>query len=332
MSRRDAILEAIAEANRLHARLKTQELVRSTGGGVDVFATILGLSIPLLFRPLDGLLGAFLPRPSPGIIITTQRGLGVQRFTAAHELGHCELEHGLSLDDDSILHRIERDSTIYDDREAAADAFAVAFLLPEWLFELHAERQGWSAESFDDPHVAYQLSLRVGASYEATCRTLEKYRIIERETLQQHLALTPKKIKQALLGPRALADWNPNVWVLTERDEGTLIQGGPQDVFLIRLKENSGAGYLWNVEDLERSGFTLVSDQRDVPDHSEGVGGIVDRVLVAEAHTEASGRLRLEQARPWDPTSTADRLTLTYELFGNERGLPRAQRAMGAAA
>lgn len=332
MSRRDFILEAITAASREHQRVGSQHVVQTAGGGVDVFGTILSLNIPLMFRPLDKLLGAYLPRPNPGIVITTQRNLAVQRFTGAHELGHLILGHSGSLDDASILNRSPYGGDRYDDREVAADVFAANFLMPKWLFEVHAERWEWTAESFDDPQNVYQLSLRIGASYNATCRTLEQYKIIQRGTLAKHLSITPKKLKQELLKEWEMPDWHSDVWVLTDHDQGTLIQGGPQDVFLIHLRENSGAGYLWNVEDLEKSGFALVSDYRHIPDEAENVGGAVERILVASSQDEGAGKLELEQTRPWDPFDAADRLTLKYELFGKEIGRPRLLRNMSAVA
>src|SRR5690606_33306876 len=127
----------------------------------------------------------------------------------------------------------------YDLNEMAADAFAGDFLLPYWIFETNAERQGWDADSFADPLVVYQLSLRVGASFEATARQLVANDIIDRATLSGLLDVPRKSIKQALLEGRELEHWRRDVWLLTERDQGTLIQGGPDDVFLFRLKQNS---------------------------------------------------------------------------------------------
>src|SRR5205807_9613430 len=128
-------------------------------------------------------------------------------------------------------------------------------------------------------------------------------------------------------------NWYPDVWLLTERDQGTLIQGGPNDVFLVRLKENSGAGYLWTTDQLRDAGFTVVSDERMIADDSEEVGGIVDRVLVAVSQFEAAGKLDLTQSRPWDPdTQDAQHFTVVYELLGKENGLPRAQRTKVAEA
>jgi len=63
--------------------------------------------------------------------VTTQRQLPVQRFTAAHELGHAALGHETSLDIDEILARspfVEAES--YDLREIQANAFASQLLTP----------------------------------------------------------------------------------------------------------------------------------------------------------------------------------------------------------
>jgi len=82
-------------AGRLHRQLGSQDWVKREGGNIDVFSAILLLDVPLLLRPLKGLLGAYLREPTPGVLVTTERSLSIQRFTAAHELGHCLLKHEL---------------------------------------------------------------------------------------------------------------------------------------------------------------------------------------------------------------------------------------------
>jgi predicted secreted protein len=196
------------------------------------------------------------------------------------------------------------------------------------LLENHAIRQGWTAESFDDPRAIYQLSLRIGTSYEATCRTLARQNAIAAGTLKRHLGVSPKRIKQGLLGAHQLDNWTPDVWVLSERDRGTLIQGGPNDVFLIHLKENSGAGYLWNFDQLEQSGFVVLSDKRQIIDTGDQLGGPVERILIVAAQSPVEGQLELEHTRPWDRSAVADHFTLNYQLFGKESGgWPRVEKA-----
>ena len=150
------------------------------GGNVDVFGAIHAIDLPLLLRPLQGLLGAYLRDPAPGVLVTTQRPMSIQRFTAAHELGHFSLRHDPSLDDESILRRMPIGAQPSGDfQEVEADAFGVAFMMPRWLIGWHAERQGWTVEAFRRPNIVYQLALRIGASYEAACWTLVRHRLIK---------------------------------------------------------------------------------------------------------------------------------------------------------
>lgn len=327
MNRRELLLDAVDKAHQVHSQLRTREFVITNGGGIDVFGCINQLSIPLLFRPLDRLLGAYLPEPLNGIMITSERNLAIQRFTASHELGHQILRHKISLDDSSILNGRSYDDTFYSLDESTANIFAATFLIPEWLLEIHAERQGWNADSLDDPKIIYQLSLRIGASYEATCRQLYQYNLINWEQLKSHLSVPPKKIKRSLLEEYELPNWHPNVWELTQRDEGMLIQGGPNDVFLIRLKENSGAGYIWDFGDLEKSGFAVISDKVAVPSVDKEVGGIVEHkiIVASDEDLEIEGEISFKQLRPWNPSAIIESFNLNYELV-KEMGLPRTMR------
>jgi Zn-dependent peptidase ImmA (M78 family) len=333
---RDSVLQGTKEAARLQRDLGLESKIEQTPGSIDVFAAIVQLNIPLLFEPLQGLLGAYLPKPVPGILVSTERNLSIQRFTGAHELGHAYMKHEGSLDDQSILERAPFGSRSYDPNEAAADAFAASFLIPRWLLEIHAGRHKWNAKSLLDPVTAYQMSLRVGASYDATCRSLKHYGIVDVHGVEKLLEIQPKKIKQHILDGSKLENWYPDVWVLTESDGNTRIQGGPNDIFVLRLREKSGAGYLWNLEDLEAAGFAIVTDTRQIPSEEQQIGGVVDRVLTArlsEQDRGHSGRISLNQVRPWAPSDQPmESLTLIYDLFGKEAGLPRVRRSRLAAA
>jgi predicted secreted protein len=325
MSRRDAILEGAQEAARIHDRLAIRAAVESSGGAIDVFRTLLALKVALLFRPLEGLLGACLPGPHPGVIISTQRPLRVQRFTGAHELGHVALGHLVSLDGEEILERGTADAS--DRFELAADSFAAAFLLPKWLLQMHAKRQGWKKASMADPRAVYQLSLRAGASYEATCIALERHGIIDPST-RQHLFSKPRRdIKKDLLDGFEVEDFRRDVWLLTERDEGTSIEGAPDDLFVLKLTENSGAGYLWTTAGLAKAGFAILRDQRNIPPPEKTIGGPVTRELTTQVTEPTRGEFALELKRPWQGGGPAiSVLHVTYDLFGKEVGMPRAAR------
>jgi len=331
-NRRDSVLDGTLQAELLHRELKTQEQLQKGSGCVDIFSIILQLEIELVFRPLRGLLGAYVPGSSPGILITTERQLSIQRFTGAHELGHFWMKHQLSLDDEGILKRNPFISRRYSLQEVAADTFAAMFLMPEWLVAYHADKQHWNWQSLSEPSNVYQLSLRLGTSYEAMASALLKYGTFDRSTFNQVVATQPKRIKRSLLGAYEIDDWHPNVWLLTERDEGTVIHGEPNDIFIVRLKENSSAGYLWNLDELKREGFVVVNDERRIPPADEGIGGAVDRVLTARSQAPLLGEINAVHARPWDPADTIAYFSFTYDLRGKESGMSRVERERPVAA
>jgi predicted secreted protein len=325
MTRRDAILEGAQAAARIHDQLEIRRTVEASGGAIDVFGALLALDVALLFRPLDGLLGACLPGPTPGVIISTQRSLSVQRFTAAHELGHVALGHKVSLDGDEILDRSQTGSQ--DESEFAADSFAATFLLPKWLLQLHARRQGWNKASMTDPLSVYQLSLRAGASYEATCIALERHAIIDHKARDALVAKPRRNIKAQLLDGFEVQDFRRDVWLLTERDEGLTLEGAPDDLFVLKLTENGGAGYLWTTVGLVEAGFAILRDHRRIPPPETAIGGPVMRELTAQINGPTSGNFELELKRPWQGSGPAiASLHVTYDLFGKEVGMPRAAR------
>ena len=159
-----AVRAGAMAASRLHRDLGLRDASDGAGGAIDVFAAIYQLDLPLMLRPLKGLMGAFLNDPCPGILIGTGWRMNIQRFTAAHELGHCILKHRPSLDDeDQILRRVPLSVDARNDyQETEADAFAVGFMLPKWLIVGHCARQGWRTVDLLRPEVVYQLPLRVG--------------------------------------------------------------------------------------------------------------------------------------------------------------------------
>jgi hypothetical protein len=213
-------------AARLQHRLGLRERIESRGGNVDVFGAIQTVDLPLLLRPLQGLLGAYLSEPAPGVLVTTQRPMSIQRFTAAHELGHFSLRHQPSLDDESILRRMPMTGARgVEFQEVEADAFAVAFMMPRWLIGWHAGRQAWTIDDFRRPNVVYQLSLRIGASLRGdlldACTTsadsaTSRARVVEDSTARAESGATGVLSAAGLPGLRLALDGarrrNPNRW------------------------------------------------------------------------------------------------------------------------
>jgi len=322
-----AVRTGAMAAGRLHRSFDFRERIEVEGGNVDVFAAIHAVDLPLLLRPLKGLLGAYLNEPATGVLITTERPMSIQRFTAAHELGHFALQHEPSLDDETILRRMPNSPEPGPNfQETEADAFAIAFMMPKWLILSHSARQGWQVEDFRHPSVVYQLSLRIGASYEATCRTLLRYALISFSTMNELLDFQPRKMKVDLLRDYRPSDYRGDVWLLTERDAGTRIDGSRNDLFVLRLKEHSGGGYLWDLAQLMASGFAVVRDEREAVD-GDGIGGPVVRRVTAAPEEASRGRVSIDERRPWQPDPAIGNLTLDFDLTGPEQaGLSRAER------
>lgn len=325
----EAVRNGSMEATRLHVKLGTRAAMQGKGGSVDVFDAAFKLELPILFRPLKGLLGAYLPEPTPGALVTTTRPMSVQRFTGAHELGHHRLKHSPSLDDDGILRRGPMTTSRrgpFAWQEVEANAFATSFLMPRWLIEWHCLRQGWIAARLHDPATVYQLSLRLGQSYEATTWTLELYNLIPSAIGQALRIVPPRTTKVTLLGDYRPADYRADVWLLSENDRDTTIEGSRNDHFVLRLTEHSGAGYLWSIEDLRQSGFLILRDSAS-EENVEQVGGPVVRSVTGGSDGPRKGTIELAERRPWDTTKPFAELSVEFDFTGpEEEGFSRAER------
>ena len=323
-----AIRRATLAATRLHRDLGVQSRITGESGRVDVFDALARLNVPLVFKPLDGLLGAYLTDPAPGVLVTTRRQLSVQRFTAAHELGHHQLKHEPSLDDDSILRRTPFIAKPGDNtQEIEADAFAAAFLLPRWLVVWHCEQQGWNDRSLRRPEVIYQLALRAGTSYSAACWTLQRYGFLDRSAARQAASIEPKAIKKALLRGVIPENYYGDVWLLTGRDAGLRVEGAPTDLFVVCLPEHSNAGYLWRLDELDAEGFRVMADRRENDEPDEKVGSAVKRCIITQSQRSQSGRVYLSEIRPWQRAEPLNTYSLYYSLTGSEsEGWSRAER------
>lgn len=325
-----AIRTGVMAAGRLLRELDVQDQVRERGGNVDIFAVFHTVGLPLLIRPLKGLLGAYLRDPDHGVLITTERPMSIQRWTAAHELGHYILKHKPSLDDDDVLRRMPMSAPAIggDFQEDEANAFATAFLMPRWLLIWHAHRQGWTVDDFQKPAVVYQLSLRLGTSYESTCWTLARNNFLTSRDAEEVLKTKPRALKANLLGTHRPANYKGDVWLLTERDADTAIGGSSNDLFVLRLQEHTGGGYLWNIEQLRESGFAVLKDETEViGDEDEAIGGPVIRCVTAGSLEGHRGRMSIDERRPWDPDPPLKTMAVEYDFTGPEvAGLSRAER------
>ncbi len=303
MATRADILNAVVAADRLHLEFDTEARAERGEGRIDVFGMLVKRDIPVLFRPLKKLLGAFVNDPGMdrGVIVTTRPPLRSQRFTAAHELGHAELGHETSYDSEEILARaLFVKGAGFDPREDQANAFATELLTPPWLIVHHMERQGWDRKDLADPIVVYQLALRMGSSYSAMCYALAENAGIDAATRERLLGVKPKGIKQALLKPYEPGSWYGDVWLVTERDNGMVLDGSRSDLVVLKFREHASSGYVWQFGVLADTGLEIVKDGRALKGSKHHVGGVVFRTVIAESQEEhgASGHVHLREVRP----------------------------------
>lgn len=324
-----ARLDAVAAAKQVHRDLALERRVTEGCGQIDVFEAIGELDIPLVFKPLTTALGLCLPAPVRGIMITTRRGLHVQRFTAAHELGHIVLEHRGSIDREILERGPLAPTGGRDLQEVAADAFAAEFLLPRWLYRHHIRTQGWTVSGhLRNPDVVYQLALRMGASYEATCWGLVSHQILPQGEVDLLRKAEVKKLKSQLGGDfRPGNSWS-DVWRLTKKDDGARLVGNPDDLLRIELDEAASGGHQWQVEALRQAGYLVLSDRSDFPRNPMHYGASPRRVFIVRPPEGGRGSVTLHEHQPWrEPSPTDSTFSIALALDGPEPGgLSRAGR------
>ncbi|WP_163868263.1 ImmA/IrrE family metallo-endopeptidase [Myxococcus eversor] len=318
---RDAILRGIGGAAEAHDSFNFREKHADGLSGIDVFGVIRDLGIPVAFQALDRLLGACVRVSSTevGILVTTQRDLHMQRFTAAHELGHFVLEHEGSLDHEV---RMPGHTSGRDPREVEADAFAAEFLMPKWLVKAAARRRQWWAEApLQSPDVVYQLSLRLATSYEATCWGLASHEFIKRDVAKALAATKLKEVKKTALQGVPLDDSWADVWQLRSGDDGARIEAGPNDVFMVALDERASTGFRWEVREAIDAGFGLLDD-RSTFDESV-IGGPSLRRVVFRAPPPGTYELRLPLRRSFSRSATSGGNTSTFRVSITTTGTRR---------
>lgn len=322
---RDARLRGAKAAHAMLRASGAREKIVQNDGQIDVFGALAARDIIVMFRPLKGLLGAYLRGAPAGVLINTQRPLTVQRFTAAHELGHAVMNHKPSIDTPDVLRRAALGRMGSSDKfdaflqEVEADAFAGDYLLPRWLLAHHAERQSWSGSDFSNPNVAYQLAIRCGVSLDATTRALERNQLVSRQSASQIRKIKPKDIKASIRSIEHSIDPWADAWLLTEKDEGTTVPLQVGDVITVRLAEYAAAGYLW--ESLEIEDLTKIADGRDP---SEIVGGVTSRFLGFRADASGTSEIKITERRPWEAKGRDVKFRLA--ISPKQEGLLRTHR------
>ncbi|MCM3487150.1 ImmA/IrrE family metallo-endopeptidase [Kocuria rosea] len=211
---------------------------------IDPFQAIEDAGLALSFQPMKDLLGAILPGEPGGVLINSARPASLQRYTAAHELGHWYLDQDvLSLDTDAAVFGHPHEA-----RELDAQVFAAHFLMPLELLHSTARRYGVKRGTTVYPEQAYQVARDMHVSYEAAVRQLSNTRIITATNRDRLLKVQPAAIKQRLTDGLPLPNARGDVWIVEHPRDRAAIEAVVGDAILLRLTEQPATGYRWCAE------------------------------------------------------------------------------------
>ena len=311
MTKRSEILRAVREAANLLAESPT-----GARASFDIIGAVTERNIPLLFRPLDKLWGAFISvnDKERGIIVTTKLRLPVQRFTVAHELGHLLLGHSMSLDE-TIGFTGRNAPVSRPTHEVAADTFASEILAPKRLLLASAKRHEWTKEKLHQPAIIYQLSLRLGISFQAACWALVTADILSGSEAARLQTTRVKDLKSALAPAELITNSWANVWALTEADSETFLEADSDDLFAVHVQDHASAGYVWRLVDAPAE-VEVVSERS--PNLGHDYGARAARVLYVRFKVPGVHHLAFEHIRPWSRATMA-RIEIDIDGHGNER-------------
>lgn len=242
VTRKAALAEASMQAQRLHARLRT-DYTRP----VDVFGVVQEMGIWLASRPLGGGLYGFYLRQgdAAGIVLNASHPEYLQRYTCAHELGHHVLGHHSHLD--------EREDVIGDapaDRydEHAAQMFAANFLMPLQAVNRVQRRLGVPRDHAPTAAQVYAMSRELDVSFSAMAWQLVNLQRLPTPQASEMVVAGAAATKRSMRpGPHPRGDNRADLVVIDEpgRDLPVLVR--PGDELRIRVTENASTGYLWQV-------------------------------------------------------------------------------------
>ena len=279
--RRARRLEAAESASRLLADSGVDQTRQ-----IDVFGLYEQFGLWLAFLPLDGLLGSYLPEGSGGALITTQRPVSIQRYTAAHELGHWRLHHsrGPALDtEEQVL------GDTPDESEQLAQVFAASLLMPPPLVFGTLKRLGVQRDV--SPKAAYTVAREAGVSYEAAVRQLANLGAISGFTANELLRKRPIEVKTEIGRGQRPVVGTADVWSVDEQWHGERLRVHTDDEVVISLPEKRSTGYRWFFADREPS-----KDRTTEPPAMQ-LTGSRGQLGLSESLTDLADRMRQRQSK-----------------------------------
>ncbi|WP_066071657.1 ImmA/IrrE family metallo-endopeptidase [Neobacillus soli] len=295
LSRQEIVKIAIVEASRVFAKCKV-----SYTEPINIFELIEKYSIVLNFQKMENLAGAYLPETEgskPGILINEQLPLTRQRYTAAHEFCHFIRGDSTSFDTSSELFY---ENYKREDKERIAEEFASCLLMPRKLILTTLAKIGLKDQESLNPKAVYNLSLRMGTSYQATVNRLFTLNMINSKKYRE-LDIEPIEIKRMYGTGNLSSSWN-NIWYLTEEDKNSTIYPNVGDEVRILLEENPTTGYKWILHpEVEKVNTFWEPIQED----TSKFGATGYRNITLRIQEIQGIKLNFYHNRPWLPLSSS---------------------------
>jgi Zn-dependent peptidase ImmA (M78 family)/predicted secreted protein len=307
---RATLMRRRAEAQALRLR---RDLNLAANQPVDIFEVIRSLRLWLLFTPMSRVYGMYQHQTdSSGIAINVKVHPAMQRFTAAHEVGHYIMNHTGAVDMEENVTRFSG----LGQQELAAQMFASELLMPlaavnTALGSLHLDPAGIEATG------AYQLSLRLGTSYTATVVRLETLQLIDRGRSQRLRKVQPQQLKRELVED-GLKDPRSDVWLVdrstTELDLAPFVG----DKIVVALREIPSSGFRWGAD--VAPGLEIEEDGLSLPQGMEKFGVTGERHIRFSVTEPMHAVIPLRLARPWSPREAVEEVAISVEA--RERPTP----------
>lgn len=300
-SRREGMLAAQRQLRKIEANYD---------GPIDVFGEIERCPLWLLFEPLDKLYGIYMREgQASGVNLHSGHPVALQRFTAAHELGHHVLGHAFSIDSaDTIMGGSQ------SLQEHAAQSFAAHFLMPLQLINRLLRRIGLNLTAKGlTPVQAYQLSTMAGTSYRAMVGQLETLNKISRAQANEWRKLQPVNLKAELGAGVAPQNRRAQLWRIDEQQAGSTVYLYGEDEVHVALRENPSTGLTWTsrVQDGPVELVDCWMGSPTIEDEAQVVGNAGQRHLRLRAGQPGKAIVTADLARPQAPART-------YETFSVE--------------
>lgn len=204
---------------------------------IDVLVALERLELTTVVKNLGDVLGVVVPQG--GVMLSSQRGETVQRYTAAHEIGHW-IMHRDTLVIDTDLEVMGQPSQV---RERQAQLFASYFLMPPPLLIEGLGRYGIRKNEVE-PAATYLLARDLRVSYEAALVRLMAEGFLRSTDLAGLRAFGRSRAREAAFAGRRPEDGWADLWSASYQ-ESQALEVTVGDEIVVSLPENRTTPYRW---------------------------------------------------------------------------------------